>query len=483
MHSILLNDGPAHDASTAAPDLVVIGAGSAGFSAAIRAAELGAAVTMIGYGAIGGTCVNIGCVPSKTLIRAVEIMHQASSASRFAGVSAQARIDNWQTIVAEKNRLVREMQSEKYVDVLSEYDNIRYLDGPARFTSEGLSVGGTTLTPHRTIIATGASPAIPSIPGLDTIDWLTSTSALELPELPESLLVIGGGVIGCEMGQMFARAGVRVTIVCRTRLLAGGEPEISDALARYLRAEGVDVRTGVTYERVHRASDGTLVHFDVRDADGQSSTISAQRVLVATGRRPNTAGLGLESAGVTLTAQGGIAVDDRMRTTRPATYAVGDVTGKDMYVYMAAYGGKIAAENALNGDGRRYDATAMPDVTFTDPQVATVGLTEARARAEGLDIDAVVLPLDKVPRALAARDTRGLIKLVAERESGRLLGAHIIAPEGGDSIQTAVLAIKHGLTVTDIAETIFPYLTTVEGLKLAALGFSKDIAKLSCCAG
>jgi mercuric reductase len=476
-------DLPVNDPDLNAPDLAIIGAGSAGFSAAIRAAELGASVTLIGAGAIGGTCVNIGCIPSKALIRAVETLHQARSAARFAGISAQAKIDDWRKVVAQKDDLVRHLQEAKYRDVLREYDTVHYIDGRARFTVDGISVGNAMITPRKTIVATGASPAVPSIPGLDTIDWLTSTTALELTELPQSLLVIGGGVIGCEMGQMFARAGVRVTIVCRTRLLAGGEPEISDALAAYLRAEGVDVFTGVAYEGLRRAPDDTGVQLAVRTTDGHAATFSAERVLLATGRQPNTAGLDLEVAGIALTARGGIVIDDRMRTTRAGTYAVGDVTGADMYVYMAAYGGKIAAENALNGDARRYDASAMPEVTFTDPQVATVGLTEAAARATGRDIDAVVLPLDRLPRALAARDTRGLMKLVAERESGRLLGAHILAPEGGDSIQTAVLAIKHGLTIADLTDTIFPYLTTVEGLKLAALGFTKDVAKLSCCAG
>ncbi|GAC1310088.1 MAG: mercury(II) reductase [Vulcanimicrobiaceae bacterium] len=475
-----LGTSVATDPATA-PDVAVIGAGSAGFAAAIRASELGAAVTLIGHGPIGGTCVNIGCVPSKTLIRAVETVHQARAASRFAGVVAQARIDDWRAVVAQKDELVAQLQGAKYRDVLAQYDGIRSIDGPARFTSDGLVVGDETLTPQRTIIATGASPAVPSIPGLAGLPYLTSTTALQLSDLPESLVVIGGGVIGCELGQMFARAGVRVTLVCRTRLLPGGEPEISAALAEYLRAEGVDVRTGVAYESARPAPSG--VEFVVRDADGHRATLSAQRVLVATGRTPNTAGLDLELGGIALSERGGIAIDDRMRTTRPGTYAVGDVTGTDMYVYMAAYGGKIAAENALEGDRRRYDSSAMPDVTFTDPQVATVGLTEARARAAGRDVDAVVLPLAAVPRALAARDTRGLIKLVAERESGRLLGAHVLAPEGGDTIQTAVLAIKHGLTVADLADALFPYLTTVEGLKLAALAFTKDVSKLSCCAG
>ena len=209
----------------------------------------------------------------------------------------------------------------------------------------------------------------------------------------------------------------------------------------------------------------------------------ADHLLVATGRTPNTEGLGLRAMDVAQEASGAIIVDDRMRTSRAGVYAAGDVTGRDMFVYMAAYGAKVAAENALNGDSRRYDDTAMPEVTFTDPQVATVGLTEAAARARGLDVRTSMIRLDQVPRALAARDTRGLAKLVAEQTTGRLLGAHMLAPEAGDSIQTAALAIKQGMSVTDLAETVFPYLTMVEALKLAAIGFSKDVTMLSCCAG
>ncbi|SUB44263.1 Mercuric reductase [Brucella anthropi] len=206
-------------------------------------------------------------------------------------------------------------------------------------------------------------------------------------------------------------------------------------------------------------------------------------MLITTGRTPNIEGLGLAEHGITVSAKGGIVVDDRMRTTKAGVYAAGDVTGRDQFVYMAAYGAKLAAKNALNGDSLRYDNSAMPAIVFTDPQVASVGLTEAAARAAGHEIRVSTIGLDQVPRALAARDTRGLIKLVADAAGGRLLGAHILAPEGADSIQTAALAIRQGLTVDDLADTIFPYLTTVEGLKLAALSFGKDIAKLSCCAG
>jgi mercuric reductase len=293
-------------------------------------------------------------------------------------------------------------------------------------------------------------------------------------------LVIGGGYIGAELGEMFTRAGVKVTIVCRSRLLPEAEPGIGEALTRHLREEGIRIHGGLSYQDIRQGPEGIALSVLV---DGAAQLISAEQVLVATGRQPNTAGMGLREAGVGLMPNGAIKVDDLMRTTRPGVYAAGDVTGRDQFVYMAAYGAKIAAENALNGDGRRYDATAMPSVVFTDPQVASVGLTETAARAAGYDLRTSVLPLDYVPRALAARDTRGLIKLVAEATSGKLLGAHILAPEGADCIQTATLAIKCGLTVEQLAETIFPYLTTVEGLKLAAQTFTKDVAKLSCCAG
>ena len=217
--------------------------------------------------------------------------------------------------------------------------------------------------------------------------------------------------------------------------------------------------------------------------EGRLQVIEAEQVLAASGRVANIEGLGLEKAGITLNEHGGIKIDDRMRTSIPGVYAAGDVTAKDQFVYMAAYGAKIASQNALNGDSLKYDNTAMPAVVFTDPQVASVGLTEKQAQALGHNLKTSVLDLKHVPRALAARDTRGLIKLVADAETKRLLGAHLIAPEGADSIQTAALAIAQRMTVDDLAQIIFPYLTTVEGLKLAAQAFDKDVAKLSCCAG
>lgn len=461
-------------------DLVVIGAGSAGFSAAIKGAELGARVALVGHGTIGGTCVNVGCVPSKTLIRAAEALQGGEAAKRFAGIRGRLELADWGALQAQKDELVDGLRQAKYRDLLPEYDGITYVKGPAHLDGDGVAVNGDRLIPRGTIIATGAHAALPPIPGLESLPCLDSTAALALERLPASMVVIGGGYVGCELAQLFARLGVGVTLLCRSRLLPEGEPEVSEALADCFRAEGIDVHCGVDYDRVGRTATGVAIALR---AGSSHTIIECETLLVAAGRQPNTAGLGLTAAGVALTTDGGVLVDDHMRTTRAGTYAAGDVTGRHMFVYMAAHGGGIAAENALGGTGRCYDASAMPAVAFTDPQAASVGMTEARALGLGIAVRTSVLPLEYLPRALAARDTRGLIKLVAEAGTGRLLGAHILAPEGGDSIQTAALAIHQGLSVGALAQMIFPYLTTVEGLKLAAQGFEKDVSKLSCCAG
>jgi mercuric reductase len=461
-------------------DLAVIGAGSAGFSAAITAANEGARVGLLGHGTIGGTCVNIGCVPSKTMIRAAEALHGARTAARFPGLAGEARLTDWSAVVAAKDNLVSTLRQKKYADVLPAYEGVDYIEGLARFEGEALLVDGVPLRAGKLIIATGASPAVPHIPGIGDVPVLTSTTALELTELPASLLVIGGGYIGCELAQMFARMGTPVTLVTRSRLLPEAEPEISDAVTGYLRDEGVMVRAGLSYRHIVHDKDGVALTIL---ADGREEVLTAAQVLATTGRTPNTDGLHLTGAGIETDARGAVVVDDRMRTSRAGVYAAGDVTGRDQFVYMAAYGAKLAAKNALNGDSLAYDNSAMPWIVFTDPQVAGVGMTEAQARAAGHQVKTSIVALDQVPRALAARDTRGLIKLVADTRTDRLLGGQILAPEGADSIQTLTLALKVGMSAQALGETIFPYLTTVEGLKLAAQTFDMGVAKLSCCAG
>jgi len=461
-------------------DIAVVGAGSAGFSAAITACGEGAKVALIGSGTIGGTCVNVGCIPSKMLIRATGSLHDAKAASRFSGIVGSAAITDWPALIGQKDELVSSLRQAKYTDLLPAYSDLTYIEGAARLVDGGVTVNGALIHAPKMILATGARPAIPEIPGIAKIDYLTSTTALELKTLPKSLLVIGGGYVGSELAQTFARAGVDVSIVCRSRLLPQAEPEISEALARYFKDEGIAIVDGLTYEFIEKGVPGVVLQGRRGDS---AETLTAESVLVATGRTPNTRGLGLKAAGVALNGAGAIEVDAHLRTTRTGTYAAGDVTGNDAFVYMAAYGAKIAALNALNGDTNAYDNRAMPAVVFTDPQVASAGLTEAQARIAGYDVKARVLALDQLPRALAARDVRGLIKLVSDVKTDKLLGAHILAPEGADSIQTAVLAIKVGMTVRDLAATIFPYLTTVEGLKLAAQTFDTDVKLLSCCAG
>lgn len=462
-------------------DLAVIGAGSAGFSAAITAAEDGARVALIGHGTIGGTCVNVGCVPSKAMIRAVEPLHLARGADRFDGVEATAKVTDWAAMVAQKQALVDDLRAAKYIDVLPNYEGVNYIEGQASFAKDGsLQVGDRNILASKVIIATGSSPHVPDIPGLDEVDWLDSTSALEQAQLPKSLMVMGGGYIGVEIAQIFARAGVEVTIVTRRGLLPEAEPEISEALTKAFAGEGIKVLDGLSYDRFEKSGKGVTLH---AAHNGIAVRIEAERLLLATGRVPNTGALALDVAGIDTNARGGIVIDPQMRSTRDGVYATGDVTGADQFVYMAAYGAKLAAKNAMNGNTLTYDNSVMPAVVFSDPQVASVGLTEAQAKSAGHETVTSVLSLEHVPRALAARDTRGLIKLIADKDGKKLLGAHIVAPEGADSIQTAAMALKMGMTYDDLGATIFPYLTTVEGLKLAAQTFEKDVAKLSCCAG
>ena len=450
-------------------DLIVVGAGSAGFSASITAAEAGSRVALIGHGTIGGTCVNVGCVPSKAMIRAAQAVYDGKAAGRFPGIGPCEHAVNWAELGDGTGALVDEMRQKKYIDLLPEYDNVDYIDdGPARLIDGGVEIGGRILRAGRVVVATGSHPHMPEIAGIDTIEPLDSTGLLTLPQHPESLIVLGGGYIGVELAQMASRLGVAVTLVTRSRLLPGAEPEVSDALAGAMTAEGIRIETGLAYREVAARQGGVALTIM---RDGESAPVEID------------VGLGLADLGIDTDARGAIRVAPDMATTRAGFYAAGDVTDRDRFVYMAAYGAKVAVNNALGLDSLTYDNATMPWVVFTDPQVAGVGLSEAQARAAGHEVKTSVIGLDNLPRALAARDVRGLIKLVADAKTDRLLGGQIIAPEGSDTIQTLAMALRFGMTAKALGETIFPYLTTVEGLKLAAQTFDKDVAKLSCCAG
>ena len=461
-------------------DLAIIGSGGGAFAAAIRAVDSGARVVMIERGTIGGTCVNVGCVPSKTLLRAAETNHRAGH-HPFGGVETKAEIVDYGALVAQKDGLVEDLRKEKYADLVGEY-GWEMIRGEASFADEEtLRVGGRSIKAGAYIIATGARPSVPEVPGLEEVGYLTSTTNMELDEVPGSMLVIGAGYVGLEQGQLMSRLGSRVTVMQRgPRLLADQEPEVSEAVREGLEREGIEVVTGVRIERAEGTEDGRKrLHLTV---DGESRVLEGDEILVAAGRAPNVEELGLDRAGVELDERGAIRVDDGLGTTNPKVWAVGDVTLGPQYVYVAAHEGAMSADNALSGKGRTLDFGALPGVMFTDPQAATVGLTESRARAAGWNVETSVLPLSAVPRALVNRDTLGVVKLVAEAGTGRLLGAHVVAENAGDVIYAATLAVKFGLTVSDLADGFAPYLTMSEGLKLAAQTFGRDVSKLSCCA-
>ena len=460
-------------------DLLIVGSGSAAFAAGIRARDLGATVALCESGTIGGTCVNVGCVPSKAMLAAAEQYHRAGH-SPFTGVATSPGSLDLAVLVGAKDDLVTRMRAEKYEDLAREY-GFAVLSGWGRFTgAETFECDGREVRAGQYLVATGASASIPPIPGLEEAGYLTSTTALELTQLPASLVVIGANAIGLEMGQLFSHLGSRGTFLeALPRIAPFEEPEISGVLTKVLRDEGAQVRAGVTVTRVERAGDLRAVVFE---REGREERVEAEHVLVATGRRPNTAGLGLETAGVELTDRGGVKVDGFMGTTNPRVWAAGDVTGSPQFVYVAANQGSIAADNAIGKAGRSFDLTALPRVTFTSPQVASVGMTAEEAAAQGLAIDSRILELAAVPRAIVNQDTRGLIKLVAEEGGGRVLGIHAMAEGAGEVILAGTYAVKQRMTVTDLAETWAPYLTMAEGLKLAAQTFTRDVSKLSCCA-
>ncbi len=459
-------------------DLVIVGSGSAAFAAGIRARDLGASVALCEANTIGGTCVNIGCVPSKAMLAAAELHHRAGH-SPFPGVLTSAGSADLAALVRAKDELVDQLRADKYENLADEY-GFTLLCGRGRFVApDRFTCEGKDINAHRFLIAAGASPSVPPIPGLEEAGYLTSTTALELKDLPESIVVIGANAIGLEMGQLFLHLGSRVTFLeALPRIAPFEEPEISGVLEKVLHDEGAAVHSGVQITRVERSEDGRVVVFE---RDGVEERVEAERVLVATGRRPNTQGLGLEAAGVELTDRGAVKVDAFMGTTNPRIWAAGDVTSAPQFVYVAAAQGSVAADNAIGNAGRSIDWTALPRVTFTSPQIASAGMTSDEAARAGR-VESRTLDLSAVPRALVNRDTRGLVKLVAEEGSGRVLGVHVLAEGAGEVILAGVYAVRQRMTVGEIAETWAPYLTMAEGLKLAAQTFTRDVSKLSCCA-
>ncbi len=465
------DDSPLH--------IAVIGSGGAAMAAALKAAERGARITLIERGTLGGTCVNVGCVPSKILIRAAHVAHQRRESPFDDGVSRQAPMVDRATLVRQQQARVEALREAKYKGILRDHPAVTVVHGEARFVDPHhltvtLAEGGEqTISFDRAFIGTGARPAEPPVPGLADTPYLTSTSALVLESVPERMVVIGAGFVALELAQAFARLGSRVTVLARSRLLSGEDPAVGDAVEAAFRREGIEVLNQTQASRVDY-SDREFV------LETSAGTLRADQLLVATGRTPNTEALNLEAIGVE-TTQGAIRVDACLQTTVSGIYAAGDCTDQPEFVYVAAAGGSRAAVNMTRGEAT-LDLSAMPSVMFTAPQVASVGLTEAEALQQGVSAESRMLGLENVPRALVNFDTLGFIKMVAERDSGRLLGVQAVTGDAGELIQTAVMALRARMTVQDIGDELFPYLTMVEGLKLCAQTFTKDVRQLSCCA-
>ncbi|MBT2515664.1 mercury(II) reductase [Arthrobacter sp. ISL-30] len=471
-------------------DLAVVGSGGGAFAAAIRATSLGKRVLMVERSAIGGACVNTGCVPSKALLTAADARHVALNTAHFPGISTAAEGVDMAELIAGKQALVEGIRTDKYVDLAAHYGwDLRQGNAAFAGTQEDPVLDITAADGSKNsvraghyLVATGSAPWVPPIPGLPEVDFLTSTTAMELEEIPESLIILGGGYVAVEQAQLFARLGSNVTVLARSRLLSREEPEASRALAGVFADEGITV--------VHRAAVSTIgtdaatgkVVLTATTPGGGEQKFRAVHILVAAGRRPVTEGLNLAAVGVETGDLGQILVQDTLASSNPRIWAAGDVTGHPEFVYVAAAHGSQMVENAFNNAARKVDYRHLPRVAFTSPAVAATGMTDKEANQTGIRCECRVLPLEYVPRALVNRDTRGFIKIVADAGTRRIVGITAVAKEAGDLAAAAVYILEAGMTVEQVANLWSPYLTMAEGIRIAAQAYTTDVSRLSCCA-
>jgi len=465
-------------------DLIIIGGGSAAFSAAIKAESLGLTTLMVNAGLeFGGTCVNVGCVPSKNLIRAAETAHHATH-SNFKGIKPKGVDIDFVQIIKDKKALVAALQQQKYMDVVSDFKYLTMLKGWAEFIDEKtiLVNGKDKYTGLKFIIATGATTNIPDIEGLESVGYLTNVSLFDLEEKPESITIMGAGYIGLEIAQAYNRLGVKVRIIEFTdRPLRSQTEDITDVLVAQYEKEGIEILPNFRAFKFEKSGSDTIIHCNCPDGS-TTQLVEKGYIVVATGTKPNTSKLGLENINLKLTERGHIVVNEKMETNLSNIYAAGDTTDTPPFVYTAATEGSTVVSNAFTGENKIVDYASLPWVVFTDPQIAGAGMDEIEAEKKGIPFEVSKLDLTHVPRSLAAQDTRGFIKLIRNTETDKLIGARVIAPEGGELIQQLSMAIKFGITVKNLAESFYPYLTLGEGIKLAAITFGKDVSKLSCCA-
>lgn len=459
-------------------DLIIIGGGSAGFSAAARASELGVKTAVINDGLLGGTCVNVGCVPIKHLLE-VSNAYYYPQRTPFKGFRVTGSDFNFKAAMRDKDEIVESMRRDNYINVIRDMPDVTLFKGRARFTSTNrVEINGQILEAPKFVITTGSrSHALP-LPGVDKVSYLTNIEALSLKSQPRSLVVVGGGPLGLEFAQLFFHFGTEVTLLEKEeQILPLEEPEVSEELRKNLSEEGIRIHTGVDIIGLREEDNLKVVDAKIK---GSSQSFRAEQLLMATGVVANTENIGLESAGVE-TERGSIKVNQEMRTTASHVWAAGDVVGGLCFEPVAAKEGYIAVSNAIENSGKTIDYGSVPHTTFTNPQAASVGWTE-EAFTEKFKICACrVVLMSYVPKAKAIKDTRGLIKMVINPQTLKIVGVHIVSPLAGDLIHEGTLAVKFGLTIDEIIDTVHVFPTLSESIKLAAQAFRRDVTKMSCC--
>jgi pyruvate/2-oxoglutarate dehydrogenase complex dihydrolipoamide dehydrogenase (E3) component/predicted RNA-binding Zn-ribbon protein involved in translation (DUF1610 family) len=456
-------------------DAIVIGAGEAGAVVASRAVAAGHRVAMVHRAPYGSTCVNVGCVPSKFLIHRANVAHGIRTARRFHVDGHGEPTVDLVAIVAEKDAIVAEHRAEALGNA-HRANGLTLIEGEARFVSTSeVEVGKRRLTAERIFIATGMRPRIPELPGIGDVEVHTNETIMDLTELPRHVVVLGGGYIGCELGQAYRRLGSEVTIVHGPELLcADEEPDVSRLLARGLAADGIALVTDHRAVRVERSVDGARII--ARADDGSERGIEGSHLLVAGGRQPNTDTLNLEAAGVATRTDGTVVADDRLRTNVPGIWAVGDVNGEQPFTRVGQEEAKVAYADAFEGADVRIDRLSLGHGIFTDPEIGSVGLTEAAARAAGYDVAVGLVTFDQIEKAELTGAELGFIKYVVERGNRRLLGCHIIGHQATDLVWTASVVIRRRATLDELATAVGIFPTLAEGMEGTARGLLRRLA-------
>ena len=447
-------------------DLIVIGAGSAARYGANKAKEHGANVALVEHERWGGSCPNVACTPTKAYLVVADLVHEINTLAGEVGIEVGPATTNLARVRAWKETLKK--PQEKWVEDLraAGFDTFQ---GTASFVgAHTVRVGDAELSAEKILIATGSRTAVPPIEGIDQVDWLDHVTALELEELPDSLLVVGAGAVGLEFGQAFSRFGSKVTLVDALDEIAPHTDEhAAMELRAALEAEGIPIKLGCFVERI-ASRNGRHVATIVPRAGGVEQEVEFDRLLLASGRRPNIEDLNLEAAGVA-TYKLGIVADDRMRTNVPGIWAAGDVNGQSPFTPAAQYQARIAVEDMYRpGEGAAADYSVLPIAIFTDPELAGVGLTQMAAEEQGFEAEAVVHPLSAVRRASYVDATHGLFKIVFEQPSRRVLGLHVVAPGASEIVQGLSVALRLGVTVDELAEAHHTFPTFGQGVKAAA---------------